>query len=98
MGMGFSGYFADFNIKNQEDMLTGVPGMVYMFASMVFIFIIFLLESDVIKVYYISQLVKTKTFDVGHYFINFALIILFSFLFSFIPLAAGIKKLEKMEI
>ncbi|HPD19437.1 MAG TPA: hypothetical protein PLF61_07220, partial [Candidatus Goldiibacteriota bacterium] len=86
------------NIKNQEDMLTGVPGMVYMFASMFFIFLIFLLEADVIKVYYISQIVKTKTFYVRNYFINFALIILFSFLFSFIPLVAGIKKLEKVEI
>ncbi|MCX8093651.1 MAG: hypothetical protein N3E50_05740, partial [Candidatus Goldbacteria bacterium] len=98
MGVGFSGYFADFNIKNQEDILTGVPGIVYMFVSIFFILLIFLLESDIIKMYYISQLVKTKIFEIKRYTINFILIFFISFLFSVLPIWAGIKRLKEIEI
>jgi len=98
IGVGFSAYFADFNIRNQEELLTGLPGIVYMFVSIFFIGMIFLLESDIIKMYYISQIVKTKYFYLKNYLINFIFIILISFLFSFIPLLAGIKRLEEIEI
>jgi len=98
IGVGLSGYFVDFNIKNYEDLLTGVPGIVYMFVSMFFILLIFLLESDIIKMYYISQIVKTKVFEIKNYVINFIFIFLFSILFSILPLLAGIKRLEKIEV
>lgn len=98
IGVGLSSYFADFNIKNQEDILTGVPGIVYMFISIFFIFMIFLLESDIIKTYYISQIVKTKVFNIKFYTTNFVFIFLLSLIFSVLPLWAGIKRLEEIEI
>jgi hypothetical protein len=98
IGVGFSGYFADFSIKNQEEIMTGVPGIVYIFVSILFIFLIFLLESKIIKMYYISQIVKTKIFDIKNYTINLILIFLLSLLFSISPLLAGIKKLETKEM
>lgn len=98
LGVGLGAYFADFNIKSPEDILTGIPGIVYMFVSLFFILVIFFLEAEIIKMYYISQIVKTKVFDIKHYFTNFVFIFLLSFLFSFVPLLAGIKKLEEKEI
>lgn len=98
IGVGLSCYFVDFNIKNPEDILTGVPGIVYMFISLFFIFMIFLLESDIIKMYYISQIVKTKIFHVKFYTLNFIFIFLLSLIFSVLSLWIGIKRLEEIEI
>jgi ABC-2 type transport system permease protein len=98
VGTGFGAYFADFNIKNPEELVTGAAGLAYMFVSFIFTALVLFFESGVIKDYYWSRLVKAVTFDPAAHWINFAAIGIMAVAISAAALWAGIDKLNKIEI
>jgi ABC-2 type transport system permease protein len=98
VGTGFGAYFADFNIKNPEELVTGAAGLAYMFVSFIFTALVLFLESGVIKAYYMSRLVKAYTFIPADYWTNFALVGIIAAVVSVSALWAGVAKLEKLEI
>lgn len=97
-GIGLGAVFADFKIKNPEDLITGIAGLFYMFITFLFIALLLFLEAGPVKDYYLSKILKFKEFNIAKYFINFILIIIIAFLTVGISVWAGIKRLEKLEI
>src|SRR5208283_657534 len=57
-GVGFGAYFAKFNIKNAEEFITGAPGLIYMFATSIFIGGVLWLESGPVKDFYLYSFIK----------------------------------------
>ena len=98
VGTGFGAYFADFNIKNPEELVTGAAGLAYMFVSFIFTALVLFFESGVIKNYYMSKLVKAHTFSPLEHWTNFAAVGIITAAVSAAALWAGINKLNKMEI
>jgi ABC-2 type transport system permease protein len=96
-GTGLGAYFADFNIKNPEDLITGAAGLAYMFLTFIYVAIVLVLEAPVVKDYYMAALVKAKPFIPGDYMVNYILIFLLAAGISVPVLMAGIKKLKYME-
>lgn len=97
VGTGFGAYFADFSIKNPEEMITGVAGLAYMFATFIFIGLLLWFEAGAVRDYYVSTVVNEKTFHPEKYIPEAAAIIGITLAFTILPMIAGIKKLEKME-
>lgn len=98
VGTGFGAYFADFKIKHPEQLVTGAAGLAYMFVSFIFTALVLVIESGVIKAYYMSRLIKAYTFNPADYWTNFAAIGIIAAAVSTAALWAGINKLERMEI
>jgi ABC-2 type transport system permease protein len=98
VGTGFGAYFADFNIKNPEELVTGAAGLAYMFVCFIFTALVLFFESGVIKAYYMSRLVKAYTFNPADYWTNFAAVGIMAVVVSAVALWLGISKLNKMEI
>jgi len=97
-GIGLGAYFADFKIKNPEDLITGLPGLFYMLITFLFVGLLLVVEAGVVKDYYFTRLVKVKEFHIINYLPNFILISLVAFFLFFSSLFIGIKRLEKLEI
>ena len=99
MGVGFGAYFAKFTIKNPEDLITGVAGLVYMFASSIFIVLVLMVESRVVKDYYMSQMIHAPqyAFHPVKYIPHFAGIIGLMVFAAWGTLTMGIKHLETLE-
>ncbi|PKL92943.1 MAG: hypothetical protein CVV21_00950 [Candidatus Goldiibacteriota bacterium HGW-Goldbacteria-1] len=98
VGTGFGGYFANFKIKNAEEMITGVAGLSYMFVTMVFIGITLALVADPVRDYYRSTLVRAIVFNPREYIWLFAAAFVSSVAITVFSLWAGINRLKKMEI
>ncbi len=98
VGIGFGAYFANFNIKNPEDLITGVAGLAYMFVSFLFVALVLFIEAGIVKDYYMSRLVKAYAFKPWSYTVNFLLIFLAAIIISSAAIWAGIRKLKRMEI
>lgn len=96
-GIGFGAYFADFNIKNPEDLITGVAGLAYMFLSFIYVAIVLVAEAGIVKDYYMAQIVKAMVFDPSKYMLNYVIIMGAALIISVPVLIAGINKLKKME-
>jgi ABC-2 type transport system permease protein len=98
VGTGFGAYFADFSIKNPEELVTGAAGLAYMFVSFIFTALVLVLESGAIRDYYMGRIVKANPFNPAEHWINFTLIGIMTAGISAAALWAGINKLNKMEI
>lgn len=98
VGTGFGGLFANFTIKNPEEMITGAAGLTYMFVTMVFIGIMLAFIATPVRQYYMTSMVKAMVFNPKDYIWFFAAAAFLAAVISVISLWAGIKKLEKMEI
>ncbi len=96
--IGLGAVFADFKIKNPEDLITGIAGLFYMFVTFLFIALLLFLEAGFVKDYYLSKILKFKEFHIEKYFLNYILIIIIAFFIIGISMWAGIKKLEKIEV
>ena len=97
VGTGFGAYFADFSIKNPEEMITGVAGLSYMFVTFIFTGLVLWLEAGAVRDYYMSTLVKAREFHPEKYLPQAGLIIGLTLAFTVLPLIAGIRKLETFE-
>ncbi len=97
-GIGLGAVFADFKIKNPEDLITGIAGLFYMFITFLFIAFLLYLEAGFVKDYYLSRILKFKEFHIEKYFFNFIIIVIIAFLMVGFSVWAGIKKLEKLEV
>jgi len=98
VGVGLGGYFADFGIKNPEDLITGVAGVVYMFAAILFVSVVLIIEAGMVKEYYMARMIKAKEFVIQDYTMHFCLIALFAIIITVAALAVGIHKLNKVEV
>ena len=98
VGVGFGAYFADFNIKNPESMITGAAGLAYMFVSFIYIAAMLALEAGPVRDFYMSRLVRAMKFSAAAYAGNFALAAAIAVVISAAALWAGVARLEKMEI
>jgi len=96
--MGFGGFFANFTIKNPEELITGIGGLTYMFVSFIYTAMVLVIEAGMVKDYYMSKLVKARLFIPAHYVINFVAVLVLAVIISVPALWAGINKLKKMEI
>jgi ABC-2 type transport system permease protein len=97
-GIGFGAYFAKFDIKNPEELVTGAAGLAYMFVSFIFVALTLFIEAGVIREYFLAKLVKMRVFVPEAFFINYALVALASVLVSAGTLWIGILKLKNMEL
>jgi|GEM_PF-1164744 len=98
VGTGFGGLFANFTIKNPEELITGVAGLTYMFVTMVFIGITLALIAVPVREYYMATLVRAIKFEPVSYIWYFAAAAASSVAVTVFSLWAGIKRLEKIEI
>ncbi len=97
VGIGFGAYFANFNIKNPEDLITGAAGLAYMFLSFMYVALVLFIEAGIVKDYYMAQLVRAQVFKPFSYMLNYALIMITALAISVPALLSGINKLKKME-
>ncbi|HRU39459.1 MAG TPA: hypothetical protein P5511_06240, partial [Candidatus Goldiibacteriota bacterium] len=97
-GAGLGAFFADFEIKNPEDMVTGPAGLAYMFVCFLFTATVLAVESPMIKAYYMSRLIKAYSFNPADYWTNFAAVGIMATVISVLSVKMGIKKLENTEI
>lgn len=97
VGIGFGAYFANFNIKNPEDLITGAAGLAYMFLSFLYVALVLVIEAGIVKDYYMAQIVKAQVFRPSRYIINYLLIMAAALAISIPALLAGINKLKNME-
>jgi ABC-2 type transport system permease protein len=98
VGAGFGAFFADFNIKNPESLVTGAAGLAYMFVSFIYIAAVMALESGAVREFYISRLVRAMKFSAAGYAGNFALVAVIAIVISAAALWAGTARLNRMEI
>jgi len=96
-GAGFGGYFAKFEMKNPEDLITGPAGLSYMFVTFLFVAGMLACEAGVVRDFYLHAMVKAVPFRPGAYMLNYILMALAAAAVSAASLAAGINKLDKME-
>lgn len=97
VGIGFGAYFANFNIKNPEDLITGAAGLAYMFLSFLYVALVLVIEAGIVKDYYMAQIVTARVFNPSGYIMNYLLIMAAAFAISIPALLAGINKLKNME-
>jgi ABC-2 type transport system permease protein len=97
VGIGFGAYFADFNIKNPEDLITGVAGLAYMFLSFMYVAFVLFIEAGIVKDYYMAQIVKAMVFTPSKYVFNYILIMVSALVISVPCLLSGMNKLKTME-
>ncbi|HDT15098.1 MAG TPA: hypothetical protein ENN55_02700 [Firmicutes bacterium] len=97
-GTGLGAFFANFNIKNPEDLITGFAGLAYMFSTILYIGAILVLEADPVKAYYMSKLSKTREFIFAEHIWNFAAVAVIGILLTVIFLWAGTSRLKRMEV
>jgi len=97
VGAGFGAYFARFNIKNPEELITGPAGLSYMFVTFLFVAGVLACEAGVVKDYYLHMMVRAVVFDPWKYIFNYSIIAAAAVAVSWAGLAAGINKLNKME-
>ncbi|MFP4467187.1 MAG: putative ABC transporter permease subunit [Candidatus Goldiibacteriota bacterium] len=97
-GAGLGAFFADFNIKNPEDLITGFAGLTYMFITMLYVGLILVLEAGPVRAYYMSGLTKGNEFIFRDHIWNFAAIAVLGAALTAMLLASGISRLKKMEI
>lgn len=97
VGIGLGAYFARFNIKNPEDLITGPAGLSYMFVTFLFIAAVLACEAGVVKDYYMRVMAKALVFAPWQYLPNYILMAATAAAVSAAGLAAGINKLDKME-
>jgi len=96
-GAGFGALFANFNIKNPEDLITGAGGLSYMIVCFIYIAAVLMLEAGVVRDYYLASLRGGAGFSADKYILNFGAAVALGVLISAVSLYAGIKKLEKMD-
>lgn len=97
VGTGFGAYFADFSIKNPEEMITGVAGLSYMFVTFIFVGLMLWIEAGAVRDYYMSTLVKAREFHPEKYLPQAGMIVGLAAVFAGAALFAGIRKLERLE-
>ena len=97
VGIGFGAYFANFNIKNPEDLITGVAGLAYMFLSFMYVALVLFIEAGIVKDYYMAQIVKAMVFEPSKYVFNYILIMVSALVISVPCLLSGMNKLKTME-
>ncbi|HPN64830.1 MAG TPA: hypothetical protein PK247_06475 [Candidatus Goldiibacteriota bacterium] len=97
-GTGFGAYFANFKIKNPEELITGAAGLSYMFLTSLYIGALLMLIARPVRTYYMSTLVKAYKFDAMEFWWMFLAAAVLAVLITVLSLWAGIKRLKKMEI
>lgn len=97
VGIGFGALFADFTVKNPEELITGAAGITYMFVCILFVCGLMVLEAGPARDYYMTKMVKARHFDVNAYWAEVALAVAVACAVVVAAIAAGTQKLKKME-
>ncbi|MCE5301394.1 MAG: hypothetical protein LLG37_11065 [Spirochaetia bacterium] len=97
VGTGFGALFANFNIKNPEELITGTAGLAFMFLTFLFVAVMLVIEAGMVREYFMASLVKASRFNAAQYAGRFCIILLIAAAISAGAMEAGIRKIEKAE-